>query len=129
MRKILGIILILLTTSCMKVIPGDVTCRVTLQAQLPSGENIVALQVDNSLPGNLIKNINTGETYPIPVFVNGQCEMDVLKGVYIISFDGVAALSSGKGYKVRCTEHTTILTAVSLVEDSSNVILKLQVMQ
>jgi len=115
--------------SCMKVIPGGETCHVVLQAQLPSGENIVALQVDNSLPGNLIKNINTGEAYSIPVFVNGLCELDVLKGVYIITFDGVAALSSGKGYKVRCTDHATILTAVSLVEDSSNVTLKLQVMQ
>lgn len=129
MRKILGIILLLLVTSCVKTIPGGVICHVTLQAQLPSGESIVALQVDNSLPGNTIRNINTGETYPIPVFVNGQCELDVLKGVYIISFDGVAALSSGKGYKVRCTEHATILTAVSLVGDSSNVTLKLQVMQ
>lgn len=129
MRKVLAIILVLCVASCVKVIPGDVTCHLTLQAQLLSGENIVALQVDNSLPGNLIKNINTGETYPIPLFVNGQCELDVLKGVYIVSFDGVAALSSGKGYKVRCTEHATILTAVSLVEDSSNVTLKLQVMQ
>ena len=53
----------------------------------------------------------------------------MLKGVYVISFDGVAALPDGSGKKVRCAEYATLLTAVSLTEDVQTLELPLIVMQ
>ena len=117
----------LLLVSCAK--QEDVMCSLTLTAQMPSGEKIVALNVDSQSGGNYFRNLNTGETYTIPRLVNGRANMTILKGVYVISFDGVAALSDGKGKKVRCAQYATLLTAVTLTEDTQNLELPLIVLQ
>jgi len=93
--------------------------------QLESEEPIVALTIDNSLPGNYFRNLNTGEQYQYPVFVNGKCELQVLKGIYVLSFDGVAASAEGKARKVRMTKYATTLDAVQLTEDQATITLPL----
>lgn len=102
----------LLLASCAK--QEDVMCLLTLTAQMPSGEKIVALNVDSQSGGNYFRNLNTGETYAIPMLVNGKASMNILKGVYVISFDGIAALSDGKGKKVRCAQYATLLQQLLL---------------
>jgi len=90
---------------------------------------MVALTIDNTLTGNYFRNLNTGETYDYPVFVNGKCELRVLKGVYVLAFDGVGAFQDGTAIRVRSAQYATMLDAVSLTEDEVVVNLKLLELQ
>ena len=120
MKKLALILSLLVLVSCTK---QNLFCRVTLQVE--SEQPIVALTVDNSLTGNYFRNLNTGETYPFPVFVNGKCEEQVLKGVYVLAFDGVAAYADGTARRVRSAQYATMLDAVTLTGDNVTVTLKL----
>lgn len=121
MRKLAFIgILFVLTWSCTR---QDMFCRVTLR--LDTDDPIVALTIDNTLEGNYFRNLNTGETYAFPVFINGKCEMKVLNGVYVLAFDGVAALPDGTARRVRSAEHATALDAVTLIDNEATLTLKL----
>ena len=76
MKKLALIWSLLVLVSCSR---QNLFCRVTLQVD--SAQPVVALTVDNSLEGNYFRNLNTGETYPFPVFVNGKCELlDIVGG-------------------------------------------------
>ncbi len=120
MKKLALICSLLVLVSCTK---QNLFCRVTLQveSELP----VVALTVDNTLAGNYFRNLNTGETYPFPVFVNGKCELQVLKGVYVLAFDGLAAYADGTARRVRSAQYATMLDAVTLTGDNATVTLKL----
>lgn len=120
MKRLVLILSLLVLVSCTR---QSLFCRVTLQVE--SGTSMVALTVDNSLSGNYFRNLNTGETYPIPVFVNGKCELQVLKGVYILAFDGVAAYADGSARRVRSAQYATTLDAVTLTDDEAMVTLQL----
>ena len=120
MKKFALILSLLVLVSCTK---QNLFCRVTLQVE--SEQPIVALTVDNNLAGNYFRNLNTGETYPFPVFVNGKCEVQVLKGVYVLAFDGVAAYADGTARRVRSAQYATMLDAVTLTGDNVTVTLKL----
>ena len=91
MKNKVFIILLLFLLSCGQN-ADDIYSNVTLNAvcgdmQLP------AIRVDNSVKGNYFSNLNTGERYDYPLFVNGKCTLKVLKGVYIFAFDGTATLT------------------------------------
>ncbi|MBR0244904.1 MAG: hypothetical protein IJQ61_00325 [Bacteroidales bacterium] len=120
MKKLALILSLLVLVSCTK---QNLFCRVTLQVE--SEHPMVALTVDNTLAGNYFRNLNTGETYPFPVFVNGKCELSVLKGVYVLAFDGVAAYADGGAHRVRSAQYATMLDAVTLTGDDVTVTLKL----
>ncbi len=120
MKKFALILSLLVLVSCTK---QNLFCRVTLQVE--SEHPMVALTVDNTLAGNYFRNLNTGETYPFPVFVNGKCELSVLKGVYVLAFDGVAAYADGGAHRVRSAQYATMLDAVTLTGDNATVTLKL----
>jgi len=124
MKKPALILLMLLLVSCTR---QDLFCRVTLQVE--SERAMVALTIDNTLTGNYFRNLNTGETYDYPVFVNGKCELRVLKGVYVLAFDGVGAFQDGTAIRVRSAQYATMLDAVSLTEDEVVVNLKLLELQ
>ena len=124
MKKTALILLMLLLVSCTR---PNLFCRVTLQVE--SERPMVALTIDNALEGNYFRNLNTGETYDFPVFVNGKCELQVLKGVYVFAFDGVGAFSDGTALRVRSAQYATMLDAVSLTEDEAVVKLKLLELQ
>ena len=125
MKRILNILLLLVCMACTKNAGQEIYCDLTLELSLPSGAQIAALTVDNAGAGNYFRNLNTGEEYDFPVFVNGKCRMRVLKGVYVLGFDALAGLADGTGLRVRSAEHTTMLYAVSLVEDTDTVTLNL----
>lgn len=124
MKKLALILSLLVLVSCSR---QNLFCRVTLQVE--SEQPIVALTVDNSLEGNYFRNLNTGETYSFPVFVNGKCELQVLKGVYVLAFDGVAAGADGTARRVRSAQYATMLDAVTLTADDATVTLKLLELQ
>ena len=124
MKKFALILSLLVLASCSR---QNLFCRVTLQVD--SAQPVVALTVDNSLEGNYFRNLNTGETYPFPVFVNGKCELQVLKGVYVLAFDGLAAYADGTARRVRSAQYATMLDAVTLTADEATVTLKLLELQ
>ena len=124
MKKFALILPLLVLVSCSR---QNLFCRVTLQVD--SAQPVVALTVDNSLEGNYFRNLNTGETYPFPVFVNGKCELQVLKGVYVLAFDGLAAYADGTARRVRSAQYATMLDAVTLTADEATVTLKLLELQ
>ena len=131
MRKVLIILTgaLALLTSCVKNAGQDFYCELTLEAVLPSGQDIVALKIDNTQPGNYFRNLNTGQEYELPIFVDGKCRMKVLKGVYLVSFDGLAALSDGSARRVRSAEYAASLNAVNLVGDQEELLIYLIVLQ
>ena len=124
MKKFALILPLLVLVSCSR---QNLFCRVTLQVD--SAQPVVALTVDNRLEGNYFRNLNTGETYPFPVFVNGKCELQVLKGVYVLAFDGLAAYADGTARRVRSAQYATMLDAVTLTADEATVTLKLLELQ
>ncbi len=129
MRKSLLILVLFVLSACTKTGSDDLFCHVTLRVSPVQEETVVALNIDNTLAGNFFQNLNTGEKYNYPMFVNGKCEMTVLKGVYVLSFDGTAAFADGTGRRVRCTEHNSPNTAVQLLEDQCELTLELLVLQ
>ena len=131
MRRILIILTgaLALLTSCVKNAGQDIYCEVTVEAVLPSGQDIVALKIDNAQPGNYFRDLNTGQEYDIPIFVYGKCRVKVLKGVYLVSFDGLSALADGSACRVRSAEYSTSLNAVNLVGDRAELLIHLIVLQ
>ena len=74
------------------------------------------------------RNLNTLEEYKYPTFVNGKGFLKVLKGVYIISFDGIATLENGAVKRVRCTQHSMPLSAAVLTGDEETLSLSMFVL-
>ncbi len=112
---ILCTLVLSLACSCERA-AEDIYSDVTLNAVC--GEmRLVSVRVDNSVTGNFFRNLNTGEEYDYPLFVNGQCMLRVLKGVYIFAFDGTATLPDGTTRRVRCYEHRSPNNSVNILDD------------
>lgn len=118
---------------CLAAFPGGCTkpsvqvlhCRLSLKLELPDGLRAVSVTVDPSLPGNQLRNLNTGINYPYPVFVNNSGELQVQKGVYVMAFDGEALFADGTRSTVRFSAWGTPATAVNLMGDTEVLHLKL----
>lgn len=104
-----------LVLSCGRGV-DDIYSNVSLKA-VCGDMDLVSIRVDNSLKGNFFRNLNTGEEYSYPLFVNGGCALKVLKGVYIFAFDGTATLPDGSTCRVRCYEHRSPNDSVNILED------------
>lgn len=102
-------------------------CDLTLRTSLDDGRTVIRMEVDASLEGTYLRNVNNRMEYDFPLFINGQGSVQVQKGVYIISFDGEAILSDGRTVTVRSSEHTSAETAVELLGDAEEVVLNLTV--
>ena len=134
MRKVLCILLsAMLLSSCVKQVETDVFCSLSLTAVMPDGTDIMQMTVDNSLPGNFLRNVNTMQEYEIPVFVNNHGgPVRVRKGIYTIAFDGIARIVGESGLvekKVRFVAYNSPDKAVMLLEDSADVKLELIVLE
>lgn len=109
-------LLLPLVLSCGRGI-DEIYSTVTLNA-VCGDMNLVSIRVDNSQKGNFFRNLNTGEEYSYPMFVNGNCTLKILKGVYIFAFDGTATLPDGSTCRVRCYEHRSPNDSVNILDDS-----------
>lgn len=108
-------LLLPLVLSCGRGV-DDIYSTVTLNA-VCGDMDLVSIRVDNSQKGNFFRNLNTGEEYPYPMFVNGACTLKILKGVYIFAFDGTATLPDGSTCRVRCYEHRSPNDSVNILDD------------
>ncbi len=116
---------VLLLTACGKNTDQNLFSTVTLHAVLPDAGNMVSIRIDPSLKGNFFRNVNTGENYEYPLFVNGYCTVQVQKGVYMLGFDGKATFADGTEKNVRCSRYSSATSAVNLLEDVETVELTL----
>jgi len=122
----LTLLSILILSSCVKNADQNIYCTVTLEAVLPDGGDIITLEIDDSLKGNFFRNYNTHQEYEFPIFANNKCKLTVLKGLYLIAFDGTAQLSDGTYVTVRSAEYTAM--AASLLEDEQTLTLNLTIL-
>ncbi len=103
--------------SCVKYEKQNIYALVKLKAIYPNSKDILSIDIDSKLKGNFFKNYNNGYKYEIPTFINGECEIKILKGLYIISFDAIATLKNGEKIKLRSSEFSSPQKAVKLIED------------
>lgn len=103
-----------------------VTLDLTVQGQDEAPSSVIA---DKALAGTMFKNINTLESYAIPVFTNGTAQLKVLKGLYMIAFDADAVFADGSSHRVRAAQYNSPEKSIRLVEDSCTVTLYLTVLQ
>ena len=116
-------LLLPLVLSCGRGI-DDIYSTVTLNA-VCGDMDLVSIRVDNSQKGNFFRNLNTGEEYSYPMFVNGGCTLKILKGVYIFAFDGTATLPDGSTCRVRCYEHRSPNDSVNILDDDVEITFEL----
>lgn len=126
---------ILLTLSvvlcgCEKDTGQNVFSIVTLNVTCPSvSAGIERVEVDNSLDGSFIRDLNTRQEYDIPTFQVGTATVKLRKGIYMISFDGKAVFSDGQRKKVRFAGYNSPMTSVTLLNDKETLNLELTVLK
>ena len=119
-----AVVLFLTLSGCSK--ERQVFCDLTLRLVQPDDLQAVTVRTDNTLPGNVLRNYNTGQNYDFPLFVNGAANLRVLKGVYLIAFDGVATLSDGSVRTFRFSGYNAPDKAVSILDDVQTVELEVR---
>lgn len=103
---------------------------VTINVTCPSvNAKIERVEVDNSLDGSFICDLNTRQRYEIPTFQIGTATVKLRKGLYMISFDGKAVFSDGQRRKVRFAGYNSPMTSVSLLNDKETLNLELSVLK
>ena len=90
---------------------------------------IERVEVDNSLDGSFIRDLNTRQEYDIPTFQVGTATVKLRKGIYMISFDGKAVFSDGQRKKVRFAGYNSPMTSVTLLNDKETLNLELTVLK
>ena len=131
MRKwfCIGLGVLALLYGCEKDPGQETACLVTLQVTLPSGEVPVLVTVDQTLEGTFFQNINTMEKVPYPDFVNGAATVRVLKGIYMLAFDGEAVLADGTRLRVRLSRYNSPDRSVRLLGATETLELPLTVLR
>ena len=114
---------VLLSSSCGK--EQDIFCEVTLQVSVKGNPDYVSIEIDPSLKGNMFRNLNTYQDYSMPAIIGGTASMRVLKGLYMISFDGTIHLTDGSRRTVRFSQYNSPDKAIYLLEDSATIEMEL----
>lgn len=122
--------LAVLLCGCEKDPGQNVYTIVTLNVTCPSvNAGIERVDVDNSLDGSFIRDLNTKQEYEIPTFQVGTATVKLRKGIYMISFDGKAVFSDGQRKKVRFAGYNSPMTSVVLLNDKETLNLELTVLR
>ncbi len=115
---------------CEKDSGQNVFTIVTINVTCPSvSAGIERVEVDNSLDGSFIRDLNTRQEYEIPTFQVGTATVKLRKGLYMISFDGKAVFSDGRRQKVRFAGYNSPMTSVALLNDTETLNLELTVLK
>ena len=131
-KSIRNIILLfsILLCGCEKDSGQNVFTIVTLNVTCPSvNAGIERVEVDNSLDGSFIRDLNTKQEYEIPTFQVGTATVKLRKGIYLISFDGKAVFSDGQRKKVRFSGYNSPMTSVTLLNGKETLNLELTVLK
>ena len=131
-KTIRDIILMLsiILCGCEKNTGQNIFTIVTINVTCPSVEAAIErVEVDNSLDGSFIRDLNTRQEYEIPTFQVGTTTVKLKKGIYMISFDGKAVFSDGQRKKIRFAAYNSPATAVELLNDKETLNLELTVLK
>ncbi len=130
-RIIIGLILLSAAVcGCEKNPDENIFTIVTMNVTCPAVKaGIERVEIDNSLDGSFIRDLNTRQTYEIPVFQVGSATVRLRKGIYMISFDGKAVFSDGQRKKVRFAGYNSPMTSVKLLGDKETLNLELTVLK
>ena len=124
------ITLLILLCGCEKDSGQNIFTIVTMNVTCPSvSAGIERVEVDNSLEGSFIRDLNTRQEYEIPTFQVGTATVKLRKGIYMISFDGKAVFSDGQRKKVRFAGYNSPMTSVTLLNDKETLNLELTVLK
>lgn len=127
------ICLILLSAAvcgCEKNPDENIFTIVTMNVTCPAVKaGIERVEIDNSLDGSFIRDLNTRQEYEIPTFQVGSATVKLRKGIYMISFDGKAVFSDGQRKKVRFAGYNSPMTSVTLLGDKETLNLELTVLK
>lgn len=127
---VLGFLLSAALCGCEKDPGQNIYTIVTMNVSCPSvSAGIERVEVDNSLDGSFIQDLNTRQEYEIPDFQVGTATVRLRKGIYMISFDGKAVFSDGQRKKVRFAGYNSPMTSVALLNDKETLNLELTVMR
>ncbi|MDY6277018.1 MAG: hypothetical protein SPL35_01165 [Bacteroidales bacterium] len=129
-RLFIILVFALLATGCEKNSGQNLECLVTLNAVVQGQSSApVSIVADRTLSGTMFRNINTLDNYNIPAFSNGTAQLQVLKGLYMITFDADAVFADGTEHRVRAAQYNSPEKSVRLVDDNCTVTLYLTVLQ
>ncbi len=106
-----------LCASCEKDADQDIYTQVTMIARLTDGRSIVRMEVDETLDGTYLRNINNRMDYEYPLFINNYGSVRLQKGIYLMAFEADAVFADGTTARVRCSGYSTAETAVELLDD------------
>lgn len=124
------LMLSLFLCGCEKDPGQNVFTIVTLNVTCPAvNAGIERVEVDNTLDGSFIRDLNTRQEYEIPTFQVGTATVKLRKGLYMISFDGKAVFSDGQRKKVRFAGYNSPMTSISLLNDRETLNLELTVLK
>ncbi len=112
-------------TSCEKNADQNIYTQVTFVAELADGRSIMRMEVDKTLNGTFLRNLNTMMEYELPLFINNRGNVKLQKGIYLIGFDADATFADGTTARVRCSGHTAQSTAIELLNDYETIVLPL----
>lgn len=116
---VIGIIFSL--CSCTGKIENNIFCNLTMKLNMADGKVPVTVTVDETITGIKLRNIETGRDFKFPIFKNGVGTVQILKGTYMISFDGDAVFEDGSIRRVRSLGHNVPAKAVYLIGDKEKV--------
>lgn len=115
---------------CEKNPDENIFTIVTMNVTCPAVKaGIERVEIDNSLDGSFIRDLNTRQEYEIPTFQVGSATVKLRKGIYMISFDGKAVFSDGQRKKVRFAGYNSPMTSVTLLGDKETLNLELTVLK
>lgn len=116
---------IVFCASCDESTDQNIYAQVTMVAELSDGRSIVRMEVDESLEGTYLRNINNRMEYEFPLFINNCGSVKLQKGVYLIAFDADAIFADGTTARVRCSSYSAAETAAELLNDNETIVLYL----
>ena len=127
---IIELLMIMTLYGCVKDSNQNIFTIVTLNVTCPSVDAAIErVDVDNTLDGTFILDLNTRQEYEIPPFYVGTTSVKLKKGVYMISFDGKAVFKDGQRKKIRFSGYNSPVTAISLLNDKETLNLELTVLK
>lgn len=130
-RLIISLILLSAAVcGCEKNPDENIFTIVTMNVTCPAvNAGIERVEIDNSLDGSFIRDLNTRQEYEIPTFQVGSATVKLRKGIYMISFDGKAVFSDGQRKKVRFAGYNSPMTSVTLLDNKETLNLELTVLK
>lgn len=115
--------LLLLPVAAVSCAPEsrEIFSSLELRLEFPDGACPVLVRPSGDDRVSFIRNMNTGQVYACPVFVNGTARIQVRKGLYVFGFDADADFGDGRVRRIRSRGYRTPEEAAVWMKDRDTV--------